>query len=87
MAKRQKKVTKAVVNQLCRSRFKEEIPSVEDVQDVVIEVLRKEGYEKVALSYEDFRKKKEELRVLRGLLGIKPKLTVNAMEVLRARYL
>jgi len=80
------KVTKAVVNQL-GSRFKEEIPSVEDVQDVVIEVLRKEGYEKVALSYEDFRKKKEELRVLRGLLGIKPKLTVNAMEVLRARYL
>lgn len=39
------------------------------------------------MSYEDFRKKKEELRVLRGLLGIKPKLTVNAMEVLRARYL
>jgi len=80
------KITRVVVK-LLESRFENEIPSVEDVQDFVIDVLRQEGYEKVALSYEDFRKKKEELRTLRSLLGIEPKLTINAMEVLRARYL
>src|SRR5688572_22412544 len=80
------KITCTVVS-LLESRFKDVTPSVEDVQDVVIRVLRKEGYEKVAFSYADFRKKKEELRALRGLLGIEPKLTINAIEILRARYL
>jgi ribonucleoside-diphosphate reductase alpha chain len=63
------------------------MPGVEDAQDAVIQTLRKNGYEAVALAYEDFRKKKEELRALRNLVGITPKLTVNALEVLKARYL
>lgn len=73
--------------QLLEERFKEKIPSVEDTQDIVIEVLTKRGFEKVAAEYRDFRKKKEELRELREKLGIEPKLTVNALEVLKARYL
>jgi ribonucleoside-diphosphate reductase alpha chain len=72
---------------LLEERFGRETPSVEDAQDAVIEVLRKKGHEKVALEYQNYRKKKKELRELRDLLGIEPKLTVNAMEVLRARYL
>jgi ribonucleoside-diphosphate reductase alpha chain len=80
------KVTREVVK-LIEGKFQEKTPSVEDAQDTVIEVLRKYGYEKVALAYEDFRKKKDEIRALRGLLGVEPKLTVNAMEVLKARYL
>jgi ribonucleoside-diphosphate reductase alpha chain len=80
------KVTKEVVKQV-EEKFKEATPSVENLQDLVISVLHNEGYEAVALAYEDFRRKKEELRKLRGLLGVEPKLTVNAMEVLRARYL
>jgi ribonucleoside-diphosphate reductase alpha chain len=80
------KVTHTVVKQL-QEEFEDKTPSVEDVQDAVIEVLRKDGYETVALAYEDFRKKKEELRKFRGLIGLQPKLTVNAMEVLKARYL
>jgi ribonucleoside-diphosphate reductase alpha chain len=79
-------VTKEVVS-LIEEEFREKIPSVEDVQDTVIEVLKTRGYEKVAQEYQDFRKKKEELRVLREKLGIEPKLTVNALEVLKARYL
>jgi ribonucleoside-diphosphate reductase alpha chain len=75
------------VVKLISERYTEKTPSVENVQDIVIEVLRSEGYEKVALAYEEFRKKKEELRRLRSLLGVQPKLTVNAMEVLKARYL
>jgi ribonucleoside-diphosphate reductase alpha chain len=79
--------TKDVV-QILEERFKEKIPSVEDAQDVVVEVLKKRGYEKVADEYQSYRMKKEEIRSLREELGIsKPKLTVNALEVLRQRYL
>jgi len=80
------KITKETVK-LIEERFKEKTPSVENVQDTVIEVLRKNEYEKVASSYEDYRQKKEELRKLRSILGVEPKLNVNAMEVLKARYL
>ncbi|MDX1813270.1 MAG: adenosylcobalamin-dependent ribonucleoside-diphosphate reductase [Candidatus Bathyarchaeia archaeon] len=78
-------VTSEVVKSL--QKFKEKTPSVEDVQDLVVEVLKQKGYDKVAQAYQDFRNKKEELRALREKLGIEPKLTVNALEVLRARYL
>jgi ribonucleoside-diphosphate reductase alpha chain len=73
--------------QILEQKFVDKIPSVEDAQDIVIEVLTKRGFDKVAVAYQDFRKKKEELRALREKLGVKPKLTVNALEVLKARYL
>lgn len=80
-------VTLEAVN-LLEERFFGKIPSVEDAQDVVVEVLRKKGYEKVAAEYQDYRKKKENIRELKEKLGIlEPKLTVNALEVLKARYL
>jgi ribonucleoside-diphosphate reductase alpha chain len=80
-------ITKEVVK-LLEERFKEKIPSVEDAQDAVIEVLRKSGYGKVALEYQNYREKKKEIRALKGKLGIgEPKLTVNALEVLNRRYL
>ena len=79
-------ITSEVVKRL-DAKFKEKAPSVEDVQDIVIEVLEKKGYKKVAQAYQDYRNKKEELRALREKLGIEPKLTVNALEVLKARYL
>jgi ribonucleoside-diphosphate reductase alpha chain len=79
-------ITKEVVK-ILQDKFIDETPSVEEVQDKVVAVLIQKGYEKVALEYQDFRKKKEELRVLREKLQIEPKLTVNALEVLRARYL
>ncbi len=80
-------ITEEVVR-LLEEKFEDRIPSVEDAQDLVIEVLKKNGYEKVAAEYQDYRKKKEEIRGLKEKLGIlEPKLTVNALEVLRARYL
>jgi len=81
------KLTREVVS-LLEERFKEKIPSVEDAQDAVIEVLRKNGFEEVAAEYQAYRNKKEEIRRLRAQLGIEePKLTVNALEVLKRRYL
>ncbi|HVP92950.1 MAG TPA: vitamin B12-dependent ribonucleotide reductase [Acidobacteriota bacterium] len=84
---RAESITREVVKRL-NEKFKENIPSVEDAQDFVIQVLKEKGYEKVAFEYQDYRKKKEEIRALKGKLGIvEPKLTVNAMEVLNQRYL
>ena len=77
----------AKVIQIVEDKFRQEIPSVEDVQDTVVDVMQKEGYAKVAEEYQDYREKKEELRTLREKIGYEPKLTVNAMEVLKARYL
>ena len=85
--KRAESATEDVVK-LLGKRFEKRIPSVEDVQDIVVEVLRKRGCEKVAEAYQAYRNKKEEIRRLREKLGIEePKLTVNALEVLRKRYL
>ncbi len=80
------KVTDEAVKFL-EEKFPQQIPSVEDAQDAVVRILKDGAYEKVALEYQDFRKKKEELRALREKIGYEPKLTVNAMEVLKARYL
>lgn len=76
------------VIKLLEEKFKDKIPSVEDAQDLVIEVFKKNGYERVALEYQTYRKKKDEIRKLREKLGIlQTKLTVNAYEVLKKRYL
>ena len=81
------RITVEVVR-LLGEKFREKAPSVEDAQDFVVAVLRKEGYEKVAQEYQVYRQKKIELRKLREKLDVgEPKLTVNAMEVLRQRYL
>jgi ribonucleoside-diphosphate reductase alpha chain len=79
-------ITNEVV-ELLKEKFKDQTPTVEDVQDQVVAVLTKNGYEKVAQEYQDYRKKKSELRALREKFQIEPKLTVNALEVLKARYL
>ena len=81
------RITVEVVR-LLGEKFREKAPSVEDAQDFVVDVLRKEGHEKVAQEYQVYRQKKIELRKLREKLDVgEPKLTVNAMEVLRQRYL
>lgn len=80
-------VSREVVKRL-EERFVEKTPSVEDAQDLVIQVLKEKGFDKVAKEYEDYREKKGDLRRLRQTLSIaEPKLTVNALEVLRQRYL
>ena len=84
---RAESVTEEVVR-LLEERFEKRVPSVEDAQDLVVEVLKKRGYRKVAREYQVYREKKEEIRRLREKFGIEePKLTVNALEVLRKRYL
>ncbi len=76
------------VFQTLEKEFVERIPSVEDIQDIVIKTLQKRGYEEIAKEYLEYREKKAEIRELRKELGIEePKLSVNALTVLRKRYL
>jgi len=74
---------------LLERRFAKAVPSVEDAQDAVVRVLRERGYGRVAEEYERYRRIKHEIRELRKKLEIEeePKLTANALEVLRRRYL
>lgn len=83
-----KKLSDEVVKVIAE-RFEKKIPFVEDVQDIVVEILRKRGYEKLADEYSTYRGKKAELRRLKKKFGIEvePKLSVNALEVLKRRYL
>jgi ribonucleoside-diphosphate reductase alpha chain len=87
--KAEARMVSARVAERLAERYLGRVPSVEDVQDTVVEVLKESGFGKVAEEYESYRRKKEEIRGIKKELGIgeEPKLTVNALEVLRKRYL
>lgn len=65
------------------------IPGVEDVQDIVEEVLIKNGYAAVAKAYILYREKRAQMRRAKGFFGVRDelKLSVNAVRVLERRYL
>jgi len=85
-------VAKNISNQvvaIIAEKFKGRIPTVEDIQDTVEEVLIKNGYSEVAKAYILYRQKRSELREAKRLLGVSDdlKLAVNAIRVLENRYL
>ncbi|NIA09991.1 MAG: adenosylcobalamin-dependent ribonucleoside-diphosphate reductase [Nitrospiraceae bacterium] len=65
------------------------IPTVEDVQNIVEEVLVRHGLYEVAKAYILYRKRRSEIRDAKKFFGVydELKLTVNAIEVLNKRYL
>ncbi|MEM3745229.1 MAG: vitamin B12-dependent ribonucleotide reductase [Candidatus Bathyarchaeia archaeon] len=79
----------AQVVAVLEERFKDRIPSVEDVQDIVEQVLIKNGYDSVAKAYILYRHQRAELREKKKLLGVTDdlKLSLNAIAVLERRYL
>ena len=83
-----KRISDEVVTKLVE-RFLSKTPTVEDIQDIVVETFGKLGYEKVAREYEEYREKKAEIRKVKGELQLEEdlKLTVNSLEVLKKRYL
>jgi len=83
------KIASKVVSKVSE-RFRERIPSVEDVQDIVEETLIESGEAKVAKAYILYRQKRAAIRETKGFIGVprdELKLGVNAIEVLRSRYL
>jgi len=75
--------------QTLSTRFQNKIPSVEDIQDIVLKTLSGPTLKKVAKAYGTYRKVREELREAKRSIGIPDelKLSVNALSVLKKRYL
>lgn len=65
------------------------VPTVEQIQDVVEEVLIKRGMDAVARAYIIYRRERAELRESKAVLGVTDdlKLSLNAIEVLKSRCL
>jgi ribonucleoside-diphosphate reductase alpha chain len=82
------RISDEVVSKL-NERYAGKTPSVENIQDIVVETLNSLGYENVAKEYQAYRTKKAEIRSIKKQLKIEEdlKLTVNSLEVLRKRYL
>jgi ribonucleoside-diphosphate reductase alpha chain len=70
-------------------RYAGTIPTVEGVQDLVEETLIEKGFPHTAKAYILYRQERAEIRQVKSLLGVKDelKLTVNAVHVLKKRYL
>jgi ribonucleoside-diphosphate reductase alpha chain len=81
-------LTREVTSKL-EARFVEDIPSVEEAQDLVEDALIAQGLPRTAKSYILYRERRAEIRRTKDFLGVKDelKLTVNAVNVLKKRYL
>ncbi len=82
------------VVKILEEQTKGEIPSVEQVQDIVEQVLVENGHYKTAKAYITYRKYKEEIRKEKiALLGkfyeekIAKKFSINAIRLMESRYL
>ncbi|MBI2850530.1 MAG: adenosylcobalamin-dependent ribonucleoside-diphosphate reductase [Chloroflexi bacterium] len=74
---------------IVEERLGHAIPTVEQVQDIVEEVLMSQGYPNVAKAYILYRQQRSDVRRLKGIIGVRDdlKLSVNAIKVLERRYL
>jgi ribonucleoside-diphosphate reductase alpha chain len=74
---------------LVSERFAGKTPHVEDIQDIVEEILVKNGYVDVAKAYILYRQKRTEIREFKTFFDVVDdlKLGINAIKVLKKRYL
>jgi len=79
----------AQVEEIIQERHASEVPEVEGVQNLVEAILIRSGYQEVGRSYILYRQKRQEVRELKRFLGVTDelKLPVNAIQVLKKRYL
>ncbi|MEK6904616.1 MAG: adenosylcobalamin-dependent ribonucleoside-diphosphate reductase [Nanoarchaeota archaeon] len=82
-----------VVSEVAK-RFKDKVPSVEEIQDIVEEVLMREGHPKIAKAYILYRERRAELRKEKAVVLEKEEIDevdkvfdINALRVLKSRYL
>jgi ribonucleoside-diphosphate reductase alpha chain len=83
-----RRVTQTVVERLAKE-YKAKIPHIENIQDTVESALMDEGYNGIAKSYILYRENRSQERFAKTALGLKDdlKLPINAVEVLKRRYL
>ena len=69
--------------------FPDKIPTVENIQDIVEEVLMERGYRSIARSYILYRQEHQDLRRVKVIFGVRDdlKLPINTLLVLKKRYL
>lgn len=69
--------------------FKDRVPSVEEIQDIVEEMLMEGGYSSVARSYILYREEHKDIRQVKVIYGVRDdlKLPLNTLLVLKKRYL
>jgi ribonucleoside-diphosphate reductase alpha chain len=82
-------LSEQVVRQLQQQLRPEEIPSVEEVQDLVERTLIENGQASIAKAYILYRQRRTQIRRTKVLLGVvdELKLPLNAILVLERRYL
>jgi len=82
-------IAEQVVRQLEKQLRPDEIPSVEQVQDIVEKTLIDNGQASLAKAYILYRQKRTKIRRTKALLGVvdELKLPLNAILVLERRYL
>jgi ribonucleoside-diphosphate reductase alpha chain len=78
-----------IVGRHLNEKFKDQVPGVEDVQDLVEKVLIEEGHASVAKAYILYRQKRSEVRKIKSMLGVEDelKMSLNAIKVMATRYL
>ncbi len=83
------KLAEQVVETLEKQLKPDEIPSVEQVQDIVEKTLIENGHARTSKAYILYRQKRAEIRRMKALLGVTDelKLPLNAIIVLERRYL
>jgi len=83
------KLAEQVVETLEKRVKPGEMPSVEQVQDIVEKTLIENGHARTAKAYILYRQKRAEIRKMKALLGVTDelKLPLNAIVVLERRYL
>jgi len=83
-----RRVRTLVTDRLAQA-YQDKIPGVEEIQDAIEAVLMEEGYNAIAKSYILYREDRSQVRFAKSALGLKDdlKLPVNAVEVLKRRYL
>jgi ribonucleoside-diphosphate reductase alpha chain len=71
------------------STFPDDIPSVENIQDIVEEVLMETGYGSIARSYILYRQEHQDIRHVKVIYGVRDdlKLPINTLLILKNRYL
>lgn len=83
------RIVKKEVLSKVRAEFPEKVPSVENIQDIVEEVLMETGYRSIARSYILYRQEHQDLRRVKVIFGVRDdlKLPINTLLVLKKRYL
>jgi ribonucleoside-diphosphate reductase alpha chain len=71
------------------SAYKDRIPSVENIQDIVEDILMELGFSTIARSYILYREEHKEIRKVKVIYGVRDdlKLPLNTLLVLKKRYL